>query len=302
MKKDYKFNQYYKSLNVFSIALILLSLIFLIFKGLNYGVDFKGGTLIEIRVETEKPDIEVLRSSFNKMNLGKISIKNFGSDNDFVVKFKRDELNDPEFIENLQRNLSQELTQDFSFRRVENVGPKVSSELLKAGVTAICLSLMAMLIYIWIRFEWQFSVGAIAALFHDVLITLGIFSALSLEINLSIVAAVLTIVGYSMNDTVVIYDRIRENLGKFHKVNISEIANISINETLARTIITSVTTLLALFSIFILGGEILRGFSFAMIMGVFIGTYSSIFVASPVLKFFNVSYKTIEKKEEKIVP
>ena len=145
MKKDYKFNQYYKSLNVFSIALILLSLIFLIFKGLNYGVDFKGGTLIEIRVETENPDIEVLRSSFNKMNLGKISIKNFGSDNDFVVKFKRDELNDPEFIENLQKNLSQELTQDFSFRRVENVGPKVSSELLKAGVTAICLSLLAML-------------------------------------------------------------------------------------------------------------------------------------------------------------
>ena len=302
MKKDYKFNQYYKSLNVFSIALILLSLIFLIFKGLNYGVDFKGGTLIEIRVETEKPDIEVLRSSFNKMNLGKISIKNFGSDNDFVVKFKRDELNDPEFIENLQRNLSQELTQDFSFRRVENVGPKVSSELLKAGVTAICLSLMAMLIYIWIRFEWQFSVGAIAALFHDVIITLGIFSALSLEINLSIVAAVLTIVGYSMNDTVVIYDRIRENLGKFHKLDISDTANLSINETLARTIITSVTTLLALFSIFILGGEILRGFSFAMILGVLIGTYSSIFVASPILKYFKVSYKTIEKDEEKIVP
>ena len=302
MKKDYKFNQYYKSLNVFSIALILLSLIFLIFKGLNYGVDFKGGTLIEIRVETEKPDIEVLRSSFNKMNLGKISIKNFGSDNDFVVKFKRDELNDPEFIENLQRNLSQELTQDFSFRRVENVGPKVSSELLKAGVTAICLSLMAMLIYIWIRFEWQFSVGAIAALFHDVIITLGIFSLLSLEINLSIIAAVLTIVGYSMNDTVVIYDRIRENLGKFHKLDIGDIANLSINETLARTIITSVTTLLALLSIFILGGEILRGFSFAMILGVLIGTYSSIFVASPILKYFKVSYKTIEKEEEKIVP
>ena len=223
MKKDYRFNQYYKSLNVFSIALILLSLIFLIFKGLNYGVDFKGGTLIEIRVETEKPDIEVLRSSFNKMNLGKISIKNFGSDNDFVVKFKRDELNDPEFIENLQRNLSQELTQDFSFRRVENVGPKVSSELLKAGVTAICLSLMAMLIYIWIRFEWQFSVGAIAALFHDVIITLGIFSALSLEINLSIVAAVLTIVGYSMNDTVVIYDRVRENLKKYSDIKIFDL-------------------------------------------------------------------------------
>ncbi len=159
-----------------------------------------------------------------------------------------------------------------------------------------------MLFYIWIRFEWQFSVGAIVALFHDVIITLGVFSLLSLEINLSIIAAVLTIVGYSMNDTVVIYDRVRENLGKYHKLEIANIANLSINETLARTIITSVTTLLALFSIFILGGEILRGFSFAMILGVFIGTYSSIFVASPILKFFKVSYKTLEKEEEKIVP
>ncbi len=295
MKKDYKFNQYYKSLNIFSIALILLSLIFLIFKGLNYGVDFKGGTLIEIRVETENPDIEVLRSSFNKLNLGKISIKNFGSDNDFVVKFKRDELNDPEFIENLQRNLSQELTQDFSFRRVENVGPKVSSELLKAGVTAICLSLMAMLIYIWIRFEWQFSVGAIAALFHDVIITLGIFSALSLEINLSIVAAVLTIVGYSMNDTVVIYDRVRENLKKYSDIKIFDLTNLSINETLSRTIITSSTTLLALVSIFLFGGEILKGFSLAMILGVILGTYSSIFIANPLLVFFKVSQKTVLK-------
>ena len=159
-----------------------------------------------------------------------------------------------------------------------------------------------MLFYIWIRFEWQFSVGSIIALFHDVIITIGIFSLLSLEINLSIIAAVLTIVGYSMNDTVVIYDRIRENLGKFHKLNISDIANLSINETLARTIITSVTTLLALLSIFILGGEILRGFFFAMILGVLIGTYSSIFVASPILKYFKVSYKTIEKEEDKIVP
>ena len=159
-----------------------------------------------------------------------------------------------------------------------------------------------MLFYIWVRFEWQFSIGSIIALFHDVIITLGIFSFLSLEINLSIIAAVLTIVGYSMNDTVVIYDRIRENLGKYHRLNISDIANLSINETLSRTIITSITTLLALISIFILGGEILRGFSFAMIMGVLIGTFSSIFVASPILKYFNVSYKTIEKEEEKIVP
>ena len=173
---------------------------------------------------------------------------------------------------------------------------------MQSGIIAITLSLAAMLFYIWVRFEWQFSVGAIVALFHDVVITLGVFSLLSLEINLSIIAAVLTIVGYSMNDTVVIYDRVRENLGKYHKLEIANIANLSINETLARTIITSVTTLLALFSIFILGGEILRGFSFAMILGVFIGTYSSIFVASPILKFFKVSYKTLEKEEEKIVP
>ena len=159
-----------------------------------------------------------------------------------------------------------------------------------------------MLFYIWIRFEWQFSLGAIIALFHDVVITLGVFSILSLEINLSIIAAVLTIVGYSMNDTVVIYDRIRENLFKYSKIGISDVANLSINETLARTIITSVTTLLALLSIYILGGEILRGFSFAMILGVIIGTYSSIFVASPILKFLKVSYKTLEKEEEKIVP
>ena len=198
--------------------------------------------------------------------------------------------------------MSDNLNSEISFRRVENVGPKVSSELLQSGIIAISLSLAAMLFYIWIRFEWQFSIGAIVALFHDVIITIGIFSLLSLEINLSIIAAVLTIVGYSMNDTVVIYDRIRENLGKYTQLNISDTGNLSINETLSRTIITSLTTLLALLSIYILGGQILKGFSFAMIVGVLIGTYSSIFVATPVLKFFKVSSKTLEKKEEKIVP
>ena len=159
-----------------------------------------------------------------------------------------------------------------------------------------------MLFYIWVRFEWQFSIGSIIALFHDVIITVGIFSILSFEINLSIIAAVLTIVGYSMNDTVVIYDRIRENISKYSKMSINDIANLSINETLSRTVITSITTLLALFSIFILGGEILRGFSFAMILGVIIGTYSSIFVASPILKYLKVSYKTMAKEDENIVP
>ena len=173
---------------------------------------------------------------------------------------------------------------------------KVSEELLNSGLLAISLALGAMLFYIWVRFEWQFSVGSILAIFHDVLITIGLFSLLSLEINLSIVAAVLTIVGYSMNDTVVIYDRIRENLSKFSSLKIGEISNTSINETLSRTIITSATTLLALMSIFVLGGEILRGFALAMIIGVIIGTYSSIFVASPILKYLKVSYKTILKE------
>ena len=181
---------------------------------------------------------------------------------------------------------------------MENVGPKVSSELLKSGILAISLSLAAMLFYIWIRFEWQFSVGAIIALFHDIIITLGIFSFLSLEINLSIVAAVLTIVGYSMNDTVVIFDRVRDNLKKNKDLNIFDLTNKSINETLSRTILTSVTTLLALFSIFFVGGEILRGFSFAMILGVIVGTYSSIYIANPILVKLNVDHFTIIKKDE----
>ena len=176
----------------------------------------------------------------------------------------------------------------------------MSAELLKSGILAISLSLLAMLFYIWIRFEWQFSLGSILALFHDVFITIGIFSILSIEINLSIVAAVLTIIGYSMNDTVVIYDRIRENLGKYNKLKFNDLADLSINETLSRTLITSITTLLALLSIFLLGGQILKGFSFAMIIGVIIGTYSSIFVASPFLGFLKVNYKTLEKKEENI--
>ena len=235
------------------------------------------------------------------MDLGDVNVKKFGKEGDFLIKVEQQGDNN-KLIPEIKKNLSNNLNSEVNFRRVENVGPKVSAELLQSGIIAISLSLAAMLFYIWVRFEWQFSIGSIVAIFHDVIITLGIFSLLSLEINLSIIAAALTIVGYSMNDTVVIYDRIRENLGKFHKLHITDIANLSINETLARTIITSVTTLLALFSIFILGGEILRGFSFAMILGVLIGTYSSIFVASPILKFFKVSYKTIEKEEERIVP
>ena len=296
---NYNFSSKFKHANIFSVTLFFLSIILIAFKGLNYGIDFKGGTLIELR--SNNTEASSIRDVLKNMDLGDVNVKKFGKEGDFLIKVEEKGDNN-KLIPKIKKNLSDSLNSDVNFRRVENVGPKVSAELLQSGIIAISLSLAAMLFYIWVRFEWQFSIGSIIALFHDVIITLGIFSLLSLEINLSIIAAVLTIVGYSMNDTVVIYDRIRENLGKFHKLDISDIANLSINETLARTIITSVTTLLALFSIFILGGEILRGFSFAMILGVLIGTYSSIFVASPILKYFKVSYKTIEKEEEKIVP
>ena len=296
---NFNFSSKFKHANIFSLILFFISIILIAFKGLNYGIDFKGGTLIELR--SNNTEASSIRDVLKNMDLGDVNVKKFGKEGDFLIKVEEKGDNN-KLIPEIKKNLSDNLNSDVNFRRVENVGPKVSTELLQSGIIAISLSLAAMLFYIWVRFEWQFSIGSIIALFHDVIITLGIFSLLSLEINLSIIAAVLTIVGYSMNDTVVIYDRIRENLGKFHKLDIRDIANLSINETLARTIITSITTLLALFSIFILGGEILRGFSFAMILGVLIGTYSSIFVASPILNYFKVSYKTIEKEEEKIVP
>ena len=296
MKTIY-FNKFYKSFNILSGILIIASLVFLVFKGLNFGVDFKGGTLIELRTDKSSANITKIRDSFNQMNLGDVSVKNFGNETDFVVKFEKQNSNDPKFIEEIKTKLSNSIGA-VDFRRVENVGPKVSAELLRSGVIAIALSLAAMLLYIWIRFEWQFSLGAILALFHDVIITLGVFSVFSLEINLSIVAAVLTIVGYSMNDTVVIFDRVRENLRKYADVKIFELTNISINETLSRTIITSVTTLLALLSIFIFGGEILKGFSLAIILGVIFGTYSSIYIANPVLVSLKVSQRTIVKEEK----
>ncbi len=301
MINNINFVSIFKKANIISTIFFITSLLFIIFKGLNYGIDFKGGTLIELRTENSV-GASSIRSTLASMNLGDINVKKFGKEGDYLIKVEQKSSNNNNLIPKIKKNLSDNLSTEVNFRRVENVGPKVSSELLQSSIIAISLALAAMLFYIWVRFEWQFSIGSIIALFHDVVITLGIFSILSLEINLSIIAAVLTIVGYSMNDTVVIYDRIRENLYKYSKINISEVANLSINETLARTIITSVTTLLALLSIYILGGEILRGFSFAMILGVLIGTYSSIFVASPILKFLKVSYKTLEKSEEKIVP
>ena len=297
ISKDIKFSLLYKKLNIFSLILIALSISFLLFKGLNLGVDFKGGTLIEIRTENSNINIAEIRQSFLNMNLGDVTVKKFGQKNDYLVKIEMKETDNENFIKSINDKLSSDLGSQINFRRVESVGPKVSNELLRDGLLAISLSLAAMLFYIWIRFEWQFSLGAILALVHDVIVTLGIFSLLTYEINLSIVAAVLTIVGYSMNDTVVIFDRIRENLKKYSKISTSDICDTSINQTLSRTLITSVTTLLALLSIYIFGGEILKGFSFAMIIGVIVGTYSSIFVAAPILNYTKVTQKTVLKED-----
>ena len=298
MSNIINFSKFFKNANIFSLIAVVISVLFLFFKGLNYGVDFKGGTLLEIRIDNKNIKIQDIRSSLDMQELGDVNVKQFGKKGDFLIKFEKNANENEKFITDLKNTVSQKIGSAVNFRRVETVGPKVSSELLKQGLTAIVLALGAMLFYIWIRFEWQFSLGAIVALIHDVIITLGIFSILSFEVNLSIVAAVLTIVGYSMNDTVVIFDRIRENLLKYSKIKTNEITDISVNETLSRTVITSLTTLLALFSIFVLGGEILKGFSFAMILGVVIGTYSSIFVASPVLNYFKVTQKTLLKDDD----
>ena len=289
--KNIQFNKYYKLFTLISSGLAIISILLLIFKGLNFGIDFKGGTLIELRAIDKQINISSLRSSFSKMNLGDVAIKNFGEDYDFLIKFEK-KGPEKDLIQNIKKDLNASIGSGYEIRRVENVGPKVSAELLKGGLIEIAVSLGAMLVYIW-----QFSIGAILALFHDVLITMGIFSLIGLEVNLSIVAAILTIVGYSMNDTVVIFDRVRENLKKHIDLKIFDLTNLSINETLSRTIITSVTTLLALLSIFLFGGEILKGFSFAMILGVILGTYSSIFIANPILVNLKVNYKTIVKEE-----
>ena len=282
------FNKYYNHFNFISVILIALSLFLLVFNGLDFGIDFKGGTLIELRSSDSKINVSSLRDKFSQMNLGDISVKKFGNDKDYLIKFENKD-NKKNVIEEIKINLDKSFGNNFNFRRVENVGPKVSEELLKSGVIAISLSLAIMLFYIWIRFEWQFSLGAILALFHDVIVTLGVFSLFSLEINLSIIAAVLT---------VVIFDRVRENLRKYSDIKIFELTNISINETLSRTIITSVTTLLALFAIYFFGGEILKGFSLAMILGVVFGTYSSIYIANTVLVRLRVSQKTVLREDE----
>ena len=289
IKKDLKINflRVKNIATILSVLAIISSLFFLVYKNLNFGIDFKGGTLIEIKKEKELSIAEI-RSQLSELNIGDIQIQTFGSDDIILIRIE----NSTNLTTNADMSsielIRSSLGNNVIIQRTEIVGPKVSSELIQKGVIAIIIAVLLMLFYIWIRFEWQFSIGAVTALIHDVMITMGIFSFLQIEFNLSIIAALLTIIGYSMNDTVVVYDRIRENLRKYKQMNIFDLINQSLNETMSRTLLTSVTTLLALFSLYFLGGEVLKGFTLAMIIGVFIGTYSSVFIASQIILYLNV--------------
>ena len=269
-------------------ALIILSIALFLAAGLNYGIDFRGGTLIEIQTKDGEPaDIRALRDTVGGLGLGDVQIQEFGTPSDVLIRIERQpggEKAQQTAVEKVRKALGDRV----NYRRTEVVGPTVSGELKQSGAIAVIVAIMAVLIYIWFRFEWQFSLGAVAALVHDVLLTIGVFAALQLEFNLSIIAAILTIVGYSLNDTVVVYDRVRENLRKYKKMPLEELLDRSLNDTLSRTILTSVTTLLALVSLYAFGGEVIRGFTFAMIWGVVVGTYSSIFIAAPMLLILGV--------------
>ena len=271
---------------VFSAALIVASMGLFFVNGLNFGIDFKGGILIEVRTE-QAADIGAMRGQLDGLDLGEVALQEFGDPNEVLIRVQRQE-GDEKAQQVAVDKIKAALGEGIEYRRTEFVGPKVSAELLWDGIMAVGFAILAILVYIWFRFEWQFGVGAVVALTHDVLSTIGIFALFGFEFNLSTVAAILTIAGYSINDTVVVYDRVRENLRKYKKLPLPELLNKSVNETLSRTVMTSVTTLLALLALYFLGGAVIRDFSFAMIWGVVIGTYSSICIAVPALLYLNV--------------
>ena len=274
-----------------SILLVILSLSGFIFTGVNSGIDFKGGTNIEIRISKDNINISDLRNLFSESNIGEVNIQEFGKPQDYIISVQKqsdDQELEQEVVTIIKNVLSNEYLDSVEFRRTETVGPVVSNQLKKDGAIALGAALIAMLIYIWFRFEWQFSIGAIVALTHDVILTIGFLVLTKLEFNLATIAAILTIIGYSMNDTVVVYDRIRENLRKYKKLSIFDLLDLSVNNTLSRTILTSVTTLLALFALYIFGGANIAGFTLVMIWGVVIGTYSSIFIAGPLLMYLKI--------------
>ncbi len=274
----------------FSAILSIAAIFAVIFIGLNFGIDFKGGILLEVRTSSNI-GIADIRNKITDLNIGEVSIQEFGVDSDYLIRVERQEGTDNAqqiAVEAIKSSLDKAFTKDIEYRRLEYVGPTVSKDLVYDGVMAIVFAIIAMLAYIWFRFELPFALGAIVALLHDIVLTLGLFAILGLEFNLATVAAILLIIGYSMNDTVVIYDRIRENLRKFKKMNLNELLDKSINETLSRTINTTFTTILALGALYLFGGQIIADFAFAMLWGIIVGTYSSIFIASTILVYVNV--------------
>ena len=274
---------------------MLVSIVAVFTLGLNFGIDFKGGTLIEIR--TQGPaDIAALRKKIGALKLGSFELQEFGNPRDVLIRVES--TGDEQAQQEVVRKVKKALGPGVEYRRVEVVGPKVSGELARDGVIAVLMALAGVMLYIWFRFEWQFAVGAVAALVHDVTITIGIFAFTRLEFNLSIIAALLTIVGYSLNDTVVVYDRVRENMRKFKKTPLPDVINKSINQMLSRTILTSLSTLVALIALYVLGGEVLRGFTFTMIWGVIIGTYSSVVIAAPLLIWLNAKLIDTDEPRE----
>ncbi len=268
-----------------SAVLMILSVVMFLGPGLNKGIDFEGGIMLEVAFP-EAPDLGDMRSSLGGLGLGQVNLQTFGAPDDILIRVQRqDGGSDAQTVavEKVKAQLESQHGKDISYRRIEFVGPTVSGELVQTAFEAVLVAVLAILIYIWLRFEWHYSVGAIAALVHDVILTMGMFAITGIEFNIASVAAILTIVGYSINDTVVVYDRIRENFRRYKKMEVKDLLDLSINETLSRTVITSVTTLLALVALFVFGGEVIRGFAAAMIFGVLVGTYSSIFVAAPIL-------------------
>ena len=279
-----------------SSVLVLASVLLFSMVGLNLGIDFRGGILIEARNTSGPANIADLRSDLGKLGLGDISLQGFGTDTDVLVRVQRQEGDEAAQIAAIKA-ITDTLGSDYDIRRTEFVGPTVGAELASKGIQAVICALLAIMVYIWFRFEWQFSIAAILALAHDVITTIGLFALTSFEFNLATVAAILTIAGYSINDTVVVFDRVRENLRRYKSYEQPRILNLSLNETLSRTVMTSVTTLLALLAIVLFGGAVLRDFALAMIWGVLIGTYSSIFVAVSMLAFFDLK-KHLDEDED----
>ncbi len=270
-----------------SMAAMIASVALFFIKGLNYGVDFKGGSMIEIQAKTDKADIADIRTKVSQLGLGDVQIQAFGTDRDVLIRVEEQEGGEKAQQAALEKVLNA-VGDGYERRRVEVVGPAVSNELRSAGIKAVLCAIVAILLYVWFRFEWQFAIAAVVALTHDVLVTVGVFAVLQLEFDLSTVAALLTILGYSVNDTVVVSDRIRENLRRFKRMPIEELLNNSVNETLSRTLMTSLTTIVVLVALFVLGGAVIHNFTFAMMFGVIVGTYSSIFIAAPLLMFLGV--------------